>query len=81
MDRAVRLYRNAFWPCVFIALIVEIPLLVSRLFWRPPAIETFTDANMAEVFGYGFLRLVGVMGVRKLMRRGTAISPGGGDGV
>lgn len=64
IDRAVRLYRNAFWSCVFIALIVEIPLLVSRLFWRPPAIETFTDSSMAEVFGYGFLRLVVVMGVR-----------------
>ena len=64
IDRAVRLYRNAFWPCVLIALIVEIPLLVSRLFWRPPAIESLTGSNMAEIFGYGFLRIVAVMGVR-----------------
>lgn len=57
IDRAVRLYRNAFWPCLLIALVIEIPLLLSRFFWRPPAFDSFEGPGTTEWLGFGLLRL------------------------
>lgn len=66
IDRAVRLYRNNFWPCIFITLLVEIPLLFSRLIWRPPFFDFLTTPDSWRQLAYVLLRFLLVMGVRLL---------------
>jgi hypothetical protein len=65
IDRAVRLYRHEFWPCVMIAAAIEIPLTLSRLFYRTPGLDSYSNTNtVVEAMGYGMVGLVAYMTVR-----------------